>query len=54
VPDGPGALDRRSRFCDFNDENPAELPIQIVIDFTDEVAGSEAAARHDRDGDEAA
>jgi hypothetical protein len=54
VPDGPDVLDRRSGFCDFNDENPADLPIQIVIDFTDEVAEMEAAARHDRDGDEAA
>ncbi|MDH0612664.1 MULTISPECIES: hypothetical protein [Bacteria] len=38
----------------FNDENPTELPIQIVLDFTDDVAEMEAAARHDRDDDEAA
>ncbi len=38
----------------FNDENPIELPIQIVLDFTDDVAEMEAAARHDRDDDEAA
>lgn len=37
----------------FNDENADELPIQIVLDFTDDVAEMEAAARHDR-GDEAA
>ncbi len=38
----------------FNDKNPAELPIQIVLDFTDDVAEMEAAARHDKDDDEAA
>lgn len=38
----------------FNDENPTELPIQIVLDFTDDVAEMEAAARHDKDDDEAA
>lgn len=38
----------------FNDDNPTELPIQIVLDFTDDVAEMEAAARHDRDDDEAA
>lgn len=38
----------------FNDENPTELPIQIVLDFTDDVAEMEAAARHDRGDDEAA
>lgn len=38
----------------FNDENPTELPIQIVLDFTDDVAEMEAAARHDRDDNEAA
>ena len=38
----------------FNDENLTELPIQIVLDFTDDVAEMEAAARHDRDDDEAA
>jgi hypothetical protein len=38
----------------FNDENPTELPIQIVLDFADDVAEMEAAARHDRDDDEAA
>lgn len=38
----------------FNDENPTELPIQIVLDFTDDVAEMEAAARHDRDDGEAA
>lgn len=38
----------------FNDENPTELPIQIVLDFSDDVAEMEAAARHDRDDDEAA
>jgi len=38
----------------FNDENQTELPIQIVLDFTDDVAEMEAAARHDRDDDEAA
>lgn len=38
----------------FNDENPTELPIQIVLDFTDDVAEMEAAARHDKDNDEAA
>ncbi|MGY4751225.1 hypothetical protein ACVNHC_15310 [Pannonibacter sp. Q-1] len=38
----------------FNDENPTELPIQIVLDFTDDVAEMEAAARHHRDDDEAA
>lgn len=37
----------------FNDENPDELPIQIVLDFTDDVAEMEAAARHDK-GDDAA
>ena len=38
----------------FNYENPTELPIQIVLDFTDDVAEMEAAARHDGDDDEAA
>jgi len=38
----------------FNDENPDELPIQIVLDFTDDVAEMEAAKRHDWDDDEAA
>jgi hypothetical protein len=38
----------------FNDENKTELPLQIVLDFTDDVAEMEAAARHDRDDDEAA
>lgn len=38
----------------FNDENPTELPIQIVLDFTDDVAEMEAAARHHRDDYEAA
>jgi hypothetical protein len=38
----------------FNDENPTELPIQIVLDFTDDVAEMEAAARQDRGDDEAA
>lgn len=38
----------------FNNENPTELPIQIVLDFTDDVAEMEAAARHDRDDDEVA
>ena len=37
----------------FNDENPAELPIQIVLDFTDDVAEMEAAALYERDDDEA-
>ena len=38
----------------FNDENPDELPIQIVLDFTDDVAEMEAAARHDKGDEEAA
>lgn len=38
----------------FNDENPDELPIQMVLDFTDDVAEMEAAARYGQDGDEAA
>ncbi|MBZ9991394.1 hypothetical protein LB572_30320 [Mesorhizobium sp. BH1-1-5] len=38
----------------FNDENSDELPIQIVLDFTDDVAEMEAAACHDKDDDEAA
>lgn len=38
----------------FNDENPTERPIQVVLDFTDDVAEMEAASRHDRDDDEAA
>lgn len=38
----------------FNDENADETPIQIVLDFTDDVAEMEAAARHDRGDDEAA
>ncbi|HCL66104.1 MAG TPA: hypothetical protein DIC56_14975 [Rhizobium sp.] len=38
----------------FNDENPDELPIQIVLDFTDDVAEMEAALRHDKGDEEAA
>lgn len=38
----------------FNDENANELPIQIVLDFTDDVAEMEAAARHDQSDDDAA
>lgn len=38
----------------FNDENPTEFPIQIVLDFTDDVAEMEAAALYDKDDDEAA
>lgn len=38
----------------FNDENAKEPPIQIILDFTDDVAEMEAAARHDRGDDEAA
>jgi len=37
----------------FNDENPGEAPIQIILDFSDDVAEMEAAARQGR-GDEAA
>lgn len=38
----------------FNDENADEAPIQIVLDFTDDVAEMEAAAQQDRPDDEAA
>lgn len=38
----------------FNDENTKEVPIQVVLDFTDDVAEMEAAARQDRDDDKAA
>jgi hypothetical protein len=38
----------------FNDENSDEAPIQIVLDFTDDVAEMEAAEQQDRDDDEAA
>jgi hypothetical protein len=38
----------------FNDENADEAPIQIVLDFTDDVAEMEAAGQQDRDDDEAA
>jgi hypothetical protein len=38
----------------FNDENTDEAPIQIVLDFTDDVAEMEAAEQQDRDDDEAA
>jgi len=38
----------------FNDENSRELPIQVVLDFTDDVAEMEAAARENRDDGEAA
>lgn len=37
----------------FNDEHPEEMPIQMIIDFTDDVAEMEAAARRDP-GEEAA
>ena len=38
----------------FNDEHLDEEPIQMIIDFTDDVAEMEAAARHDPGGEEAA
>ena len=38
----------------FNDENTEETPIQIVLDFTDDVAEMEAAEQQDRDDDKAA
>ncbi|MDZ5698661.1 hypothetical protein [Chelativorans sp. M5D2P16] len=38
----------------FNDEHPGEEPIQMIIDFTDDVAEMEAAARQDTGDDEAA
>ncbi|MCA1404665.1 hypothetical protein I6F26_10315 [Ensifer sp. IC3342] len=38
----------------FNDERPGELPIPMILDFTDDVAEMEAAARHDRGDGEAA
>ncbi len=38
----------------FNDENPDERPIQMIIDFTDDVAEIEAAARKDFGDEEAA
>lgn len=38
----------------FNDENLDEMPIQIVLDFTDDVAEMEAAVQHDREDDEVA
>jgi hypothetical protein len=38
----------------FNDENADEPPIQVVLDFTDDVAEMEAAAQQDRRDDEAA
>ncbi len=38
----------------FNDENTDETPIQIVLDFTDDVAEMEAAEQQDRDDDKAA
>lgn len=31
----------------FNDERPHEVPIQMILDFTDDVAEMEAADRHD-------
>jgi hypothetical protein len=38
----------------FNDEHPEEDPIQMIIDFTDDVAEMEAALRQDPDDEEAA
>jgi hypothetical protein len=38
----------------FNDENPDELPIQFVMDFTDDIAEMEAAARFESDDDDEA
>lgn len=38
----------------FNDHNAIEEPIQIVLDFSDDVAEMEAAARQGRDDDEVA
>lgn len=38
----------------FNDEHPDEEPIQMIIDFSDDVAEMEAAARQDTGNDEAA
>ncbi len=38
----------------FNDEHPDEEPILMIIDFTDDVAEMEAAARQDTGDDEAA
>lgn len=32
----------------FNDENPGERPIQMILDFIEDVAEMEAAARRDR------
>lgn len=38
----------------FNDEHPEEEPIQMIIDFTDDVAEIEAAARQNPGNEEAA
>lgn len=38
----------------FNDEHPEEEPIQMIIDFTDDVAEMEAAARRAPGNEEAA
>lgn len=38
----------------FNEEHPTEEPIQMIIDFTDDVAEMEAAARRDPGGEAAA
>ncbi len=38
----------------YNDEHPSENPIQMIIDFTDDVAELEAASRFGSEDDEAA
>lgn len=38
----------------FNDEHPGEEPIQMIINFTDDVAEMEAAAQQNRGDEEAA
>lgn len=38
----------------FNDEHSGDQPIQMILDFTDDVAELEAAARISKDDDEAA
>lgn len=38
----------------FNDEHPDEDPIQMIIDFMDDVAEMEAAVRQDTGDEEAA
>lgn len=38
----------------YNDANPAESPIQMILDFTDDVAEMEAAARQDPGNNKAA